>query len=142
MTSGLLLSLAFAAFAHAAPDAGALAESALLSQAPEASRLEVGEMKVQLSSDCRVERAIYAAFTLGGLHSDVDGRVLDPAGHPVPGLFAAGRTTSGLAAQGYSSGLSLADATYFGRRAGAAASGLGSGSYSRPTLAPVSTAAS
>jgi 3-oxo-5alpha-steroid 4-dehydrogenase len=40
---------------------------------------------------------------------------------PVPGLFAAGRTTSGLAAQGYSSGLSLADGTFFGRRAGVAA---------------------
>ena len=73
--------------------------------------------------DCTVDNAIYAAFTLGGLHSDVDGRVLDAAGRPVPGLFAAGRTTSGLAAQGYSSGLSLADATYFGRRAGAAAGG-------------------
>lgn len=72
--------------------------------------------------DCTVDGAIYAAFTLGGLHSDVDGRVLDAAGHPVPGLFAAGRTTSGLAAQGYASGLSLADGTYFGRRAGAAAS--------------------
>lgn len=71
--------------------------------------------------DCTVEGAIYAAFTLGGLHTDVDGRVLDPGAQPVPGLFAAGRTTSGLAAQGYASGVSLADGTYFGRRAGAAA---------------------
>lgn len=66
MTSGLLLSLAFAAFAHAAPDAGALAESALLSQAPEASRLEVGEVKVQLSSDCRIERAEAPALKMSG----------------------------------------------------------------------------
>jgi succinate dehydrogenase/fumarate reductase flavoprotein subunit len=71
--------------------------------------------------DCTVDHAIYAAFTLGGLHTDLDGRVLDAADRPVPGLFAAGRTTSGLAAQGYSSGLSLADGSYFGRRAGAAA---------------------
>jgi predicted oxidoreductase len=71
--------------------------------------------------DCTVENAIYAAFTLGGLATDVDGRVLDAADAAVPGLFAAGRTTSGLAAQGYSSGLSLADGTFFGRRAGRAA---------------------
>lgn len=71
--------------------------------------------------DCTVENAIYAAFTLGGLHTDVLGRVLDAVEEPIPGLYAAGRTTSGLAAQGYSSGLSLADGTFFGRRAGAAA---------------------
>jgi len=69
----------------------------------------------------RSEAALYTVFTLGGLHTDVDGRVLSPDGVPVPGLFAAGRTTSGLAAQGYSSGLSIADATFFGRRAGRAA---------------------
>lgn len=71
--------------------------------------------------DYRTEAALYTVFTLGGLHTDVDGRVLSPDGIPVPGLFAAGRTTSGLAAQGYSSGLSIADATFFGRRAGHAA---------------------
>jgi len=74
--------------------------------------------------DCTVENAIYAAFTLGGLASDVESRVLDAAGAPIAGLHAAGRTTSGLAAQGYSSGLSLADGTFFGRRAGEAAARL------------------
>jgi 3-oxo-5alpha-steroid 4-dehydrogenase len=64
---------------------------------------------------------MYAAFTLGGLATDVDGRVLDPAGAPVPGLFAAGRATSGLSVGSYSSGLSLGDGTFFGRRAGRAA---------------------
>jgi len=73
--------------------------------------------------DCTVENAIYAVFTLGGLHTDVRGRVLDAEGAAIPGLFAAGRTTSGLAAQGYSSGLSLADGTWFGRRAGDTAAG-------------------
>jgi len=33
-------------------------------------------------------------------------------------LYAAGRTSAGLAAPGYSSGISLGDGSYFGRRAG------------------------
>jgi 3-oxo-5alpha-steroid 4-dehydrogenase len=71
--------------------------------------------------DYRVETALWSVFTMGGLRTSVDGEVLTADGDTVPGLFAAGRTTSGLAAQGYSSGLSLADATFFGRRAGQAA---------------------
>jgi len=71
--------------------------------------------------DCTTEKAIYAAFTLGGLATDPDGRVLDPEGATIPGLFAAGRATSGLSVGGYSSGLSLGDGTFFGRRAGGAA---------------------
>jgi len=71
--------------------------------------------------DCNVETARYAVFTLGGLASDVDGRILDPEGRPIPGLYGAGRSTSGLAVGGYSSGLSLGDGTFFGRRAGRAA---------------------
>ena len=71
--------------------------------------------------DCSVESSIYAAFTLGGLQTDVDGRVLRPEGDPIPGLWAAGRTTSGLAVGGYSSGLSLGDGTFFGRRSGRSA---------------------
>jgi len=73
--------------------------------------------------DCSTERAIYAVFTLGGLRTRTSGEVLTPDGDPIPGLYAAGRTTSGLAAQGYSSGLSLADASFFGRAAGRAAAG-------------------
>jgi len=64
--------------------------------------------------------AIYATFTLGGLHTDVDSRVLTADGRPVPGLFAAGRASASLAAGGYVSGISLGDGTFFGRRAGAA----------------------
>jgi 3-oxo-5alpha-steroid 4-dehydrogenase len=71
--------------------------------------------------DCTTEGSLYAAFTLGGLHTDLDGRVLDPEGRPIPGLFAAGRSSAGLSAGGYSSGLSLGDGTFFGRRAGRAA---------------------
>ena len=62
----------------------------------------------------------FSFFTLGGLSTSTDGEVLDRAGQPVPGLFAAGRCTSGLPAwgHGYSSGMSLADCTFFGRQAG------------------------
>ncbi len=68
--------------------------------------------------DCRVESSPFAAFTLGGLHTNEWGEVLTPAGEPLPGLYGAGRATSGLAAPGYSSGLSLGDGSFFGRRAG------------------------
>ena len=71
--------------------------------------------------DCTVEGSLYAAFTLGGLHTDADGAALTPAGRPIPGLYAAGRATACLAAPGYASGLSLGDGTFFGRRAGRAA---------------------
>ncbi|MBM3674868.1 MAG: FAD-dependent oxidoreductase [Actinobacteria bacterium] len=72
--------------------------------------------------DLRVaSKTIYAPFTLGGLATDIDGRVLTEHGEPVGGLFAAGRTTAGIAAGGYVSGISLGDGTFFGRRAGAAA---------------------
>ena len=71
--------------------------------------------------DCTTEGSLYAAFTLGGLRTDPDGRVLNPEGRPIPGLFAAGRCTSGLSVGGYSSGISLGDGTFFGRRAGRSA---------------------
>lgn len=62
----------------------------------------------------------FSFFTLGGLRTSTDGEVLGRDDNRVPGLFAAGRCTSGLPAwgHGYSSGLSLADCTFFGRQAG------------------------
>jgi len=63
----------------------------------------------------------YATFTLGGLVTSTDGAVGHVDGRPISGLYAAGRTTSGVAAFGYASGISLGDATFFGRRAGRAA---------------------
>ncbi|MFD5650638.1 FAD-binding protein [Streptomyces sp. NPDC127039] len=71
-----------------------------------------------------------AGFTLGGLRTTVDGAVLDVSGAVLPGLFAAGRAASGIHGEGYVSGTSLGDGTFFGRRAGvaAAAAGLRSGS--------------
>lgn len=60
-------------------------------------------------------------FTLGGLRTSVDSAVLHVSGEPIPGLFAAGRCTSGVCAGGYASGTSLGDGSFFGRRAGIAA---------------------
>jgi 3-oxo-5alpha-steroid 4-dehydrogenase len=69
--------------------------------------------------DLGVDRgAIYATFTLGGLRTDVNGRVLTTEGRAVHGLFAAGRASASIAAGGYVSGISLGDGTFFGRRAG------------------------
>lgn len=78
--------------------------------------------------DCRVESSLYAAFTLGGLHTGVDGEVRTPHGGVVPGLFAAGRASCGVSVGGYSSGLSLGDGTLFGRLAGTRAARAASGS--------------
>lgn len=64
-----------------------------------------------------------AGFTLGGLHTTVDGAVLDLSGRPVPGLYAAGRASSGMHGEGYISGTSLGEGTFFGRRAGRRAAG-------------------
>jgi 3-oxo-5alpha-steroid 4-dehydrogenase len=66
-----------------------------------------------------------SGFTLGGLRTDVDGRVQHVAGHPIRGLFAAGRAASGIHGDGYVSGTSLGDGTFFGRRAGRAAAAAG-----------------
>lgn len=66
-------------------------------------------------------RASCGGFTLGGLHTTLQGEVLHVSGEPIPGLYAAGRCTAGLAAWGYASGISLGDGSFYGRRAGAAA---------------------
>jgi len=67
--------------------------------------------------------AYYATFTLGGLVTSVDGAVATLDGAEIDGLYAAGRTTTGIASFGYASGVSLGDGTFFGRRAGRAAGG-------------------
>ncbi|MBV5245763.1 FAD-dependent oxidoreductase [Mycolicibacterium sp. PAM1] len=66
-------------------------------------------------------RASTGGFTLGGLHTTLDAEVLHVDGHPIPGLYAAGRCAAGLAAWGYASGVSLGDGSFYGRRAGRSA---------------------
>lgn len=72
--------------------------------------------------DLSVKRAFFTAHTFGGLHTDIDGRVINPFGEAIPGLYAVGRTAAGLPVAPYiASGLSVGDCTFFGRRAGIAA---------------------
>ena len=71
--------------------------------------------------DCTAENFIYACMTLGGLRTGMNGEVLTPDGAEIPGLYAVGRTAALFCGRGYpGSGISLADASYFGRRAGRA----------------------
>ena len=67
--------------------------------------------------------AFWPFFTLGGLDTLPSGEVLTADRSVIPGLYAAGRTACGVVrrAEGYSSGMSVGDATYSGRMAGKAA---------------------
>ncbi len=69
---------------------------------------------------------MYSGFTVGGLATDVDGRVLREDGRTIPGLYAAGATASNIAqdGKGYSSGTQLGSGSFFGRRAGTSAAAL------------------
>ena len=70
--------------------------------------------------DLSLGKAMYSGFTVGGLATDVDGRVLRADGTAIPGLYAAGACASNLAqdGKGYSSGTQLGSGSFFGRRAG------------------------
>ena len=63
--------------------------------------------------------------TLGGLHTDTAGRVLDPAGEPVAGLFAAGEVagfgSGGMHGYNALEGTFLGGCLFSGRAAGRAA---------------------
>ena len=60
-------------------------------------------------------------FTFGGLRVDDDARVLEGAGRPLPGLFAAGELVGGLFFHNYPGGSGLTAGAVYGRRAGYAA---------------------
>lgn len=60
-------------------------------------------------------------FTFGGLRVDGSARVLDGAGRPIPGLYAAGEIVGGLFWHNYAGGSGLTAGAVLGRRAGAAA---------------------
>jgi len=66
------------------------------------------------------EHGLYVGFTLGGLETKPTGEVLTMDGDVIPGLYAAGRATCGMPrnAEGYASGMSVGDVTFFGRKAG------------------------
>jgi succinate dehydrogenase/fumarate reductase flavoprotein subunit len=70
--------------------------------------------------DCTTGGSFFGVFTLGGLAIRASAEVLTPEGETIPGLYAAGRNTAGLCLEGrgYASGLSIGDATFFGRVAG------------------------
>lgn len=59
-------------------------------------------------------------FTLGGLDTLPTGEVVNAQREPITGLYAAGRTACGVVrtAAGYSSGMSVGDATFSGKLAG------------------------
>ena len=63
-----------------------------------------------------------ATFTYGGAHANERAQILDLAGQPIPGLFAAGADVGGLYTRGYTGGLSVGIA--YGRIAGREAAAL------------------
>jgi tricarballylate dehydrogenase len=57
-------------------------------------------------------------FTFGGLHINLEGRVLDVRGNPIVGLLAAGELVGGLFYHNYVGGSGLMAGSVFGRLAG------------------------
>jgi len=57
-------------------------------------------------------------FTFGGLRVDERAQVLDHAGQPLPGLYAAGELVGGLFSGNYPGGSGLTAGAVYGRRAG------------------------
>lgn len=55
--------------------------------------------------------------TMGGLTIDVDGRVLDEAGEPIPGLYAGGEVTGGVHGANRLGGNAVVDTVVFGKEA-------------------------
>ncbi len=77
--------------------------------------------------DLSLGKAMYAGFTVGGLATSVNGKVLRQNGTVVDGLYAVGACASNIAqdGKGYASGTQLGEGSFFGRRAGAHAAGAG-----------------
>jgi 3-oxo-5alpha-steroid 4-dehydrogenase len=66
-------------------------------------------------------RASCAGFTLGALQTTLDAEVLHVSGEPVPGLYAAGRCTAGVATWGLRERHLTRRRQLYGRRAGGTA---------------------
>lgn len=76
--------------------------------------------------DISFNKSRYAFLTLGGLHTNLNGEVLDSGGMPITGLLAAGACAAQLPQNGkeYASGLTLGPGSFFARLAGKYAAGL------------------
>jgi len=83
---------------------------------------EVGQARLARPPFYALEVQPTITFPFAGLTVDVDGRVLDFEGAPIPGLFAAGADAGGLQHRRYVGGLALG--LVFGPRAAEAALGL------------------
>ncbi len=98
-----------------------------------ASRAYLGDRLIRTASPHRlldpkagpliaVRLSVLTRKTLGGLHTDLDGRVLDATGAPIPGLYAAGEAAGfgGGGMHGYRSleGTFLGGCLFSGRTAG------------------------
>lgn len=60
-------------------------------------------------------------FSFGGVHTDKEGKVLDKAGNPINGLFAAGEMIGGIFYGNYPGGSGLMSGAVFGKLAGTSA---------------------
>ncbi|MBN50420.1 MAG: flavoprotein [Spongiibacteraceae bacterium] len=77
-----------------------------------------------IAYDLSVDKAFFPAHTFGGLRTNTRSEVLNAWNEPIPGLYAAGRTTAGLPVAPYiASGISVGDGSFFGRIAGSNAAG-------------------
>ncbi|WP_244832149.1 FAD-dependent oxidoreductase [Caballeronia sp. TF1N1] len=67
-----------------------------------------------------IELCAGITYTVGGIATDAQARVLDRSYHPIPGLYAAGACTGGLEGQGGAAGYSggLSKSSVFGMLAG------------------------
>lgn len=61
-------------------------------------------------------------FAFGGLHVDIEGRILNKESEPINGLFAAGEMVGGIFYGNYPGGSGLMSGAVFGKLAGASAS--------------------
>lgn len=71
--------------------------------------------------DCRIDRKMFPSpcLTMGGLKiKGLTSEVVKADGTSIPGLYAAGRSASGVCSRSYVSGFSLADCVFSGRNAG------------------------
>lgn len=80
-------------------------------------------------------------YTMGGVKFDTETRVIDTAGKPIPGLYAAGEVTGGLHGGNRLGGNAVADIMIFGRQAGAQSAALALGNGKTELIIPAEGAA-